>query len=149
MLSQGCLNRLRQAEALADGTVAVVLAGGGPGQRTEAEQMRDAWRGPDVELVLEPYSCNTAENAALVLPLLRERLVEKALVVAAPVHVPRVRYLFDAVFHGSGIEVDYVRAGPLPTPYALAWELGGWAKAWRDRRHALELVRVGEEPPAA
>src|SRR3712207_6393930 len=102
VLSRGCVERLRSAEALAGQAVAVVLAGGGPGERTEAEQMRDAWRGPDVELVLEPYSCNTAENAALVLPLLRERQVDAAAVVAAPVHLPRVRYLFDAVFRGSG-----------------------------------------------
>jgi uncharacterized SAM-binding protein YcdF (DUF218 family) len=148
-LSRGCLERLRRSEALADGAVAVVLAGGGPGARTEAEQMRDAWRGPDVELVLEPYSGNTAENAALVLPLLRERRVDSALVVAAPVHLPRVRYLFDAVFRESGIDVEYVAAGSLPTPYAVAWELGGWAKAWRDRRHALQLTRIGDEPPVA
>ena len=35
--------------------------------------MRDAWRGPDVELVVEPTAASTAENAARTLPLLLER----------------------------------------------------------------------------
>ena len=39
--------------------------------------MRAAWRGPDVELVVEPTASITAENAARTLPLLVERGVDE------------------------------------------------------------------------
>ena len=39
--------------------------------------MRDAWRGPAVELVVEPSASVTAENAARTLPLLVSRGVER------------------------------------------------------------------------
>src|ERR1700749_3960284 len=86
-ISARCKRLVREAEALAtaDDADVVVFSGwsstGGP---SEAEQMRDAWRGPDVELVVEPTARNTAENAARTLPLLLERGVTQAVVVCAP-----------------------------------------------------------------
>src|SRR2546421_2409733 len=67
----------------------VVFSGWSPdGGPSEAEQMRDAWRGPDVELVVEPTARITAENVSRTLPLLLERQIDRAVVVCAPVHVP-------------------------------------------------------------
>src|SRR5215831_1075247 len=64
---------------------AVVLSGWSPvAGPSEAEQMRDAWRGPDIELVLEPTARITAENASRTLPLLLARGVDRAVVVCAP-----------------------------------------------------------------
>ena len=57
--------------------------------------MRDAWRGPAVELVVEPTARHTAENAARTLPLLLERDVgrrRRRLRAAAPrPHAPALR----------------------------------------------------------
>src|SRR6185437_4734347 len=67
-LSASCLACVAQAERIAAvrRPVSVVFTGYAPGGgATEAEQMRDAWRGPaGVELVLERTARTTAENAA-------------------------------------------------------------------------------------
>src|SRR4029077_17257991 len=84
-------------------------ATGGP---SEAEQMRDAWRGPPAELVVEPTARNTAENAARTLPLLHEHGVGSAVVVCAQSHLPRTRLIFGRLYRSSGIDVAF-RAAPL------------------------------------
>ena len=117
---------VQEAELIAESTHvdAVVFTGwsrnGGP---TEAELMHDAWGGPDVELVVEPTARTTAENAARTLPLLRERGIERAVVVCAPLHLYRTRYFFRRLYGPAGIEVA-VRAAPVaPSAGALLWEL--------------------------
>lgn len=128
-ISRRCLGLVREAEQLASsaGADVVVFSGwsstGGP---SEAEQMRDEWRGPAAELVVEPTATNTAENAARTLPLLRERGVERAVVVCAPTHLPRVRVLFGRIYRSAGVDVAF-RAAPLtPTVRAVAWELAAF-----------------------
>ena len=102
----------------------VVFSGWSPtGGPSEAEQMRDAWRGPAVELIVEPTATSTAENAARTLPLLLERGVESAVVVCAPPHFLRTRLLFRRLYHGSGVEVGFRVARLAPTVRAVAWEL--------------------------
>lgn len=102
----------------------VVLSGwsssGGP---SEAEQMRDAWRGPDVELLLEPTARTTAENASRALPLLLERGITTVVVLCTPVHVVRVRLVFDLLYRRKGISVGYHVVRVRPSLGALAWEL--------------------------
>src|SRR5262249_32811087 len=61
---------------------------------TEAEQMHAAWRGPEVELVVEPTATVTAENATRTVPLLLARGVRRAFVVCAPLHLYRTRFFF-------------------------------------------------------
>lgn len=102
----------------------VVFSGWGPpGSRSEAEQMRGLWRGGAGELVVEPTARTTAENAARTLPLLRERGIERAVVVCAPLHLYRTRYFFRRLYGSAGIEVA-VRAAPVaPSAGALLWEL--------------------------
>ena len=113
----------------------VVLLTGGRGG--EADQMRAAWPGrTDVDLVVEPTATITAENASRSLPLLLARGVTEATVVCAPLHLPRVRYLFGGVYGRAGISTRFRAARAMPTPPALAWELGAALVARRQRRAA-------------
>src|ERR1043166_127898 len=105
-----CLTLVREAERIAAATPvdAVVFSGWAPrGGQTEAEQMRAAWNGPDVELVVEPTAAVAAENAARTLPLLRERAVERAIVVCAPLHLYRARYFFSRLYGAHGIATEF------------------------------------------
>jgi uncharacterized SAM-binding protein YcdF (DUF218 family) len=102
----------------------VVFSGWSPtGGPSEAEQMRDAWRGPSVELVVEPTATSTAENASRTLPLLRERGVGRAVVVCAPPHLLRTRLFFRRLYGGSGVDVSFRVARVAPTVRAIVWEL--------------------------
>ena len=96
----------------------VVLSGEG-----EAGHMRDLWREPPVELVLEETATSTVENAARTLPLLLERRVRRAVVVCAPAHLPRARWIFRRVYGSNGIQVTTRAARVAPTPGAVVWEL--------------------------
>jgi uncharacterized SAM-binding protein YcdF (DUF218 family) len=125
-ISGRCLRIVGEAEILVSSAAAdlVVFSGwSSTGGRSEAEQMRDAWHGPEVELVVEPTARNTAENAARTLPLLLERDVDRAVVVCAPPHLLRTRFLFRGLYHGSGVEVAFRVARLAPTLGAVAWEL--------------------------
>lgn len=125
-ISRRCERLVREAEVLArsGGADVVVFSGwsstGGP---SEAEQMRDAWRGPPAELVVEPTARTTAENAARTLPLLRERGVGRAVVVCAPSHLPRTRLIFGRLYRSSGVDVVFRTAPLAPSLRAIAWEL--------------------------
>jgi uncharacterized SAM-binding protein YcdF (DUF218 family) len=135
-MSGRCRRLLVEAAALAAERkpVAIVLTGGRGG---EAEQMRAAWPGrTDVELLVEPTAAITAENASRSLPLLLERGVTEATIVCAPLHLPRVRYLFGGVYGRAGISTRFRAARAMPTPPALAWELGAALVARRQRRAA-------------
>ena len=125
-ISRRCLRLVREAERLASSTGAevVVFSGWSPsGGASEAEQMRDAWDGPAVELVVEPTARHTAENAARTLPLLLERGVGRVFVVCAPPHFVRTRLLFGAVYRGSGVDVAVRVTRQAPTLRAIAWEV--------------------------
>ena len=145
-ISSRCRRLVATAERLAlrlDPT-AVVFTGWSPlGGPSEAEQMRDAWRGPDVELVVEPTATVTAENAARTLPLLLDRGIERAIVLCAPFHYPRTRYFFRRLYAARGIEAR-IRTVPVArSPRALAWELAALPLARRQLRRALaELERA-------
>jgi uncharacterized SAM-binding protein YcdF (DUF218 family) len=125
-ISGRCVRLVREAEQLVSSVEAdvVVFSGWSPsGGLSEAEQMRQAWRGPAVELVVEPTAATTAENAARTLPLLVERGVGRAVVVCAPPHLPRTRLLFRRLYGGSGVEVAFRAARLAPTLRSVAWEL--------------------------
>ena len=112
---------------------------GGP---SEAEQMRDAWRGPDVELVVEPTARTTAENASRALPLLAERGIDEAVVVCSATHLLRARLLFGRLYREHGISVRF-RAVRLRVSWrAIAWELAALPLVPRQLRAArIELRR--------
>jgi uncharacterized SAM-binding protein YcdF (DUF218 family) len=138
-ISSLCLALVREAEdiAAAEPVDAVVFSGWAPrGGESEAEQMRAAWRGPDVELVLEPTATVTAENAARTLPLLLARHIERAVVVCAPLHQYRARFFFTRVYESHGIATEFrtIRAGR--NLRALLWEVGA-APAIRRQLRAV------------
>ena len=111
-ISGACLALVREAERLASGADVVVFTGWSRGgEPSEAEQMRDAWQGPDVELVVEPSASVTAENAARTLPLLVSRGVRRALVLCSPWHRHRTRFFFSRLYALGGVEAE-VRAVP-------------------------------------
>ena len=146
-ISATCLRQVREAERLArvEGVETVVFSGWTRGDgRSEAEQMRAAWQGPDVELVVEPTATITAENAAHTLPLLLERGIGRAFVVCAPLHVYRTRFFFSRVYGPRGIATEF---HAVPAPWrvrALAWELAA-ASLCRRQLRAVEaaLTRSG------
>jgi uncharacterized SAM-binding protein YcdF (DUF218 family) len=126
-ISRRCRRLVREAESLVARIPAetVVFSGWSPaGGPSEAEQMRAYWHGPAVELVIEPTARVTAENAGRSLPLLLEREIERAVVVCAPLHLLRARYLFSRLYADAGIETEFRVARIVPSPLALAWELG-------------------------
>ncbi|HEY2777238.1 MAG TPA: ElyC/SanA/YdcF family protein [Gaiellaceae bacterium] len=100
----------------------------------EAEHMRNLWRGPDVELVVDETATTTAENAARTLPALIERAVREAIVVCAPAHALRAGWIFRRLYGPHGIRVRVRPARVLPTPAALVYELGAATVARRQVR---------------
>jgi uncharacterized SAM-binding protein YcdF (DUF218 family) len=126
-ISDRCARLVAEAERLAPrvDACAVVFSGWAPaGSEPEAVQMRRLWEGGGAyELLVEPTARTTAENAARTLPLLRERAIERAIVVCAPLHVYRTRWFFRRLYAPAGIDVG-VRVAPVaPSPAALLWEL--------------------------
>jgi len=90
---------------------------------SEADEMRSAWRGPDVELVVEPTASVTAENAARTLPLLLERGIRRAIVVCAPLHLYRTRFFFTRLYGAYGVATAFKVARTGVGLRALAWEM--------------------------
>jgi uncharacterized SAM-binding protein YcdF (DUF218 family) len=139
-LSPSCLACVAEAErfAAARPVAAVVFTGYAPGggaTATEAEEMRDAWRGRDgVEVVVEPTARTTAENAARTLPLLRERRIDAAIVVCSWIHQARVRFFFGRLYRDAGIRTTFVPVRGSLSPRAVLWELVAAPVAWSQRR---------------
>jgi hypothetical protein len=105
---------------------------------SEAEQMLAAWPGRrDVELVAESTAATTAQNASRSLPLLLERGVTEATVVCAAAHARRVRYFFGRLYAAAGLRVEVSAVPMLPTPGAVAWELGAVTVRRRQLNAAL------------
>jgi uncharacterized SAM-binding protein YcdF (DUF218 family) len=128
-ITRRCLRLIREAERLvgaADAAVVVFSGWSSTGGPTEAEQMRDAWQGPNVELVVEPTARNTAENASRTLPLLRERRIERAVVVCAPTHLARTRLLFGRLYRAAGVEVAFRSVAVAPSLRSVMWELAAF-----------------------
>jgi uncharacterized SAM-binding protein YcdF (DUF218 family) len=139
---------VREAERLAaqEGVAAVVFTGRTRGTGpSEAEQMRDEWRGPAaVEVVVEPTAARTAENACRTLPLLAERGIRRALVVCTAFHRHRTRYFFSHLYAAAGIETEMHAVPVARNVRALAWELGALPACRRQLRAArTELATRG------
>lgn len=122
---------VREAERAARSVDARVVVFSGA---SEAGPMREQWRGPDVELVLEDSATTTAENAAFTLPLLLERGIRSAVVVCAPVHIVRARWIFRRIYEANGVAVVFRPARVAPTPGAIVWELVAATAARRQVR---------------
>ena len=138
-ISTTCRRLVAEAEQVAERLrpEAVIFSGWSPvGGVSEAEQMRDLWRGPATELVVEPTAETTAQNAARTLPLVLERGLERVVVVSAPLHRYRVRWFFQRLYDANDVETTFHAAQIRPTPLAVAWELGAWSVRSRQLRAA-------------
>jgi hypothetical protein len=135
-----CAERLAHAERIADGASAVVLSGWARrrAQASEAELMRAAWRGPAVELVLDPDARWTAGNAVNVLRSARELEADELVVVTSRWHRPRAQMLLRAVKpDGLRVSVEAApgRRAPLRTAReAICFLLLPLQLAWASRR---------------
>jgi uncharacterized SAM-binding protein YcdF (DUF218 family) len=140
------LDLVREAERVAaEMPVDVVVLSGWSrrGALSEAEEMRAAWRGPDVELLVEPTASVTAENASRTLPLLLDRGIRRALVVCAPLHLYRTRFFFTRLYGAHGVETEFRVAPVAPSVRALLWELGAATACRRQLRAArAELAQM-------
>jgi len=101
-----CAERLRHAEELAGSGDTVLLSGwarraNGTG---EAELMREAWQGADVELVSDATARNTRENALGVAEAARRLAADEVVVVTSAWHAPRARRLVRAALPGVTVE---------------------------------------------
>jgi uncharacterized SAM-binding protein YcdF (DUF218 family) len=130
--TRGALVRDAARTARRTGAQVVVFTGAG-----EADHMRSLWRGPDVELVVEDEATSTAENAARTVPLLLERDVREAVVVCAPAHLLRARWIFRRIYGAHDIAVQVRAARVVPTPGSIAWELAAIGVAARQVRTEL------------
>jgi uncharacterized SAM-binding protein YcdF (DUF218 family) len=137
---------VRAAQRVTDEITADVVVFTGWARRgdiSEAEQMHASWRGPEVELVVEPTASSTSENAARTLPLLLERGVKRAFVVCAPLHVYRTRFFFTRLYGAYGIAVELRVARTRRSVGAFVWELGAATACRRQLRAAkAELAQV-------
>jgi uncharacterized SAM-binding protein YcdF (DUF218 family) len=140
-ISKRCRRVVAEAEHLAHELAprVVVFTGAAPGGGpSEAEQMRAAWQGPPAELVVETTARLTAENASRTLPLLRERGVDRAVVVCARMHAVRTRFFFSRIYGTDGIEISVATVGGVPSPSELAWELVALPLSRRHLRMARD-----------
>jgi uncharacterized SAM-binding protein YcdF (DUF218 family) len=138
-ISRACRRLVAEAERYARrvDTRLVVFTGWAPDRGpSEAAQMRSLWRGPAVELLAEETASTTAENAARTLPLLLERGVRDAIVFCAPLHLFRARWIFRRIYGTHGVRARFRLAPVVPTPGALAWELGAVTVMARQVRAA-------------
>jgi uncharacterized SAM-binding protein YcdF (DUF218 family) len=145
-ISRRCLQLVAEAERVARllSPEVVIFTGWSPaGGLSEAEQMRAAWRGPQVELVAEPTARITAENAARTLPLLLDRRVRCAVVVCTPSHLVRAWFFFGRLYAARGVATRFSPAPVVPTPSAIARELLALPLCRRQLRGArAELERA-------
>jgi glucosamine-6-phosphate deaminase len=116
------------------------------GGLSEAEQMGREWPLPDVPVLLEVAGRNTAENASRSLPIVLALGVAARVSVVTSVWHLRAPYFF-APYRAFGLELDLRPARPLRgSAHLLAEELGGLAGMARQRRAAMDAVRLPERP---
>jgi uncharacterized SAM-binding protein YcdF (DUF218 family) len=144
-LTPSCHGCLELAARLADALQprVVVFSGWSPvGGESEGAQMRTAWPGRrDVELVAEHTATITAENMSRSLPLLLERGIGEATIVASAHHMLRVRFFF-SVYGRFGIRTRYAAARSPRSLHALAWEAAALPLMRGQRRRALAELAV-------
>jgi hypothetical protein len=119
-----CAERLAAAESVAEGADAVLLSGWSRRRHrpSEAELMRDAWRGPDVPLVADGDARTTAGNARALARTARELGAQEVVVVTSSWHARRALLLARAAL-GPGIRLDVVTPARTRPPHLVAREL--------------------------
>lgn len=120
----------------------ILVSGGGldwlPRRTSQAQEMADVLKflGVPAEAIwLEPESRNTYENAVFTARLLQPQGIQRILLVASAMHMPRSVRLFEA----QGFEVI-----PMPVDYAITQE--SWRLLWQAdlRSQMLNLLPSAE-----
>ena len=113
---------------------------------SEAEQMQREWPVADVPVLLEVAGRNTAENASRSLPIVLALGVAQRVSVVTSLWHLRAPYFF-APYRALGLELGLCPARPLRgSAHLLAEELGGLAGMARQRRAAMDAVRLPDGP---
>jgi hypothetical protein len=113
-----CVERLRHAEEVAGRTDTVLLSGWARrGNPAEAELMRAAWRGEDVELIADGTARNTRENALSIADSARRLHASEVTVVTSRWHAFRAGRLVRAALPGVPVKTSSPEGRP---PLGLA-----------------------------
>ena len=110
---------LYAAQLYRDGKAPLIIAsggriawrGGGVAESTDMAQLLDLLGVPETAIVEEPNSFNTYQNAVNVKEILRERGIEKILLVTSAMHMPRSLLIFQR---------QNINAIPAPTDFLLS-----------------------------
>jgi uncharacterized SAM-binding protein YcdF (DUF218 family) len=110
-----CVERLRHAEQVAAPGDRVLLSGWGRrGSVTEAQLMRDAWQGAELELIADRTARNTRENAASIAEVARRLHVTEVTVVTSRWHAFRAARLVRAALPGVLVRTSSPAGYPHP-----------------------------------
>ena len=120
-----CAQRLAYAERIAGDADAVLLSGWARRQDAagEVELMREAWDGPDVELLSDTKARNTKENALGVASAARSVGASEVVVVTSSWHAFRARTLVRAALPEANVSVESSSPPGRPPMTLLAREL--------------------------
>jgi uncharacterized SAM-binding protein YcdF (DUF218 family) len=144
VLHDVCAARLRRAEAEARTGDVVLMSGWSRrrGGRSEAELMAEAWRGPEVDLVVAGDARTTYGNALATRAAAEAGRADEVVLVTSSWHARRAAALVRAALRGSGIALSLVRADGQPPRRTRLRELVCWtltpaqtAALGRPRRH--------------
>ncbi len=106
-LHELCAGRLKHAEQLVAGTDAVLLSGWGRRRNVaEAELMRAAWMGGDVQLIADETARSTAGNAVSIADTARRLDATDVTVVTSRWHAFRARMLVRAALPGVAVRTS-------------------------------------------
>ena len=128
-LHEECAARLRKAAELATSDDVVVLSGWArvPGTRSEAELMRDAWRGAAREVVVDPDARTTVGNMANAVNDILRVGAREVVVVTSRWHAPRATAALRWLLRSTGIRVRAAstegRSGRAALREAAVWPL--------------------------
>ncbi len=119
-----CAARLEAAAGVAGDATAVLLSGWSRRRHrpSEAELMRDAWRGPQVPLLAEVDARTTAGNARAVAAAAEEVGADEVVLVTSSWHARRARLLVRAAL-GTGVGLSVVTPTPTRPPHLIGREL--------------------------
>ncbi len=106
-LHELCAERLKHAEQLVAGTDAVLLSGWGRRRNVaEAELMRAAWMGGDVQLIADETARSTAGNAVSIADTARRLDATDVTVVTSRWHAFRAGMLVRAALPGVAVRTS-------------------------------------------
>jgi len=119
-----CAARLEAAERPAEGAELVLLSGWSRRRHrpSEAELMRQAWRGPAVRLVADGDARTTAGNARAVAAAARHVGADEVVIVTSSWHARRARLLVEAALD-PGVRLAVATPARTRPPHLIGREL--------------------------